>query len=39
MKYATEKDSDAMIDIASFVKTGSGMQKLMSYRQTHSHTG
>jgi hypothetical protein len=29
MKYAAEMDSDAMIYIPSFMKIGSGIQKLM----------
>jgi hypothetical protein len=28
MKYAVEMDSDGMIYIPSFIKTGSGIQKL-----------
>jgi hypothetical protein len=29
MKYTIEMDSDAKIDIPSFIKIGSGIQKLM----------
>jgi hypothetical protein len=29
MKYAVEMDSDAMIYVPSFIKTGSGIQTLM----------
>jgi hypothetical protein len=29
MKYAVEMDSDAMLYMPSFIKTGSGTQKLM----------
>jgi hypothetical protein len=32
MKYAVEMDSGAMIYIPSFIKTGSGVQKLVGYR-------
>jgi hypothetical protein len=36
MKYAVEMGSDAMIYIPSFIKTGSGIQKLMGENsQTH----
>jgi hypothetical protein len=34
MKYASEIDSGAMILIPSFIKTGSGIQKLIE-RHTH----
>jgi hypothetical protein len=35
MKYATEMGSAAMIYISSFIKTGSGIQKLTGgYRHT-----
>jgi hypothetical protein len=30
MKYAVETDSDAMIHTPSFIKIGSGIQKLIS---------
>jgi hypothetical protein len=41
MKYATEMGSGAVIYIPSFIKIGSGIQKLMGgiiHRQTHRHT-
>jgi hypothetical protein len=37
MKYATEMGSGAMIYIPSFIKIGSGIQKLMD-RGIHRHT-
>jgi hypothetical protein len=41
MKYATEMGSGAMIYIPSFIKIGSGIQKLMGegYSQTHRRHG
>jgi hypothetical protein len=36
MKYAVEMGSDAMIYILSFIKIGSGVQKLI--RGIHRHT-
>jgi hypothetical protein len=36
MKYAVEMDSGAMIYIPSFMKFGSGIQKVM--RSIHRHT-
>jgi hypothetical protein len=36
MKYAAERGSGAMIYIPSFVKIGSGIQKLIVGTQTHS---
>jgi hypothetical protein len=41
MKYAFEMGSDAMIFIPSFIKTGSGVQKLMGgiHIQTHRQHG
>jgi hypothetical protein len=39
MKYAVDMGSGAMIYIPSFIKSGSGIQKLIrGYSQTHSHT-
>jgi hypothetical protein len=35
MKYAVEMDSGAMMCIPSFVKIGSGIQKMMGDTQTH----
>jgi hypothetical protein len=37
MKYAVEMGSGAMIYIPSFIKTGSGIQKLIA-RDTQTHT-
>jgi hypothetical protein len=34
MEYVVEMGSDAMIDIPDFIKTGSGIQKLMYSTQT-----
>jgi hypothetical protein len=40
MKYATQMRSDAMIHIPSFIKTGSGIRKLMEGgAQTQRHQG
>jgi hypothetical protein len=40
MKYVTEMGSGAMIDIPSFMKIGSGFQKLMEGgTQTHRQQG
>jgi hypothetical protein len=36
MKYAVEMGSDAMVYIPNFIKTGSGIQKLV--RGIHRHT-
>jgi hypothetical protein len=38
MKYAVEMGSGAMIYIPSFVKIGSGIQKLMGGGMEHRHT-
>jgi hypothetical protein len=40
MKYAVEMGSDAMMCIPSFIKTGSGIQKVIGGRgsQAHNHT-
>jgi hypothetical protein len=38
MKYAVQKSSGAMIYIPSFIKTVSGIQKLMGGRGIHRHT-
>jgi hypothetical protein len=38
MKYAAEMGSDAVIYISSFMKTGSGIQKLMEWGGIHRHT-
>jgi hypothetical protein len=37
MKYVVGMSSGAMIYIPSFIKTGSGIQKLMGEGETHSH--
>jgi hypothetical protein len=40
MKYTTEMGSDAMIYIPSFIKIGSGIQKLLGRdSQTHRQHG
>jgi hypothetical protein len=39
MKYAVEMGSGAMICIPSFIKTGSGIQKLMGVGFTDTQTG
>jgi hypothetical protein len=39
VKYAVEMGSGAMIYILSFIKIGSGIQKLMGDTQTHRHHG
>jgi hypothetical protein len=39
MKYAAEMDSGAMIYIASFIKTGSGIQKLIGRIHRHIAAG
>jgi hypothetical protein len=39
MKYAAEMGSGAMIYIPSFIKSGSGIQKLMGGGGRHRHTG
>jgi hypothetical protein len=36
MKYAVETGSSAMVHVSSFIKTGSGIQKLI--RGLHRHT-
>jgi hypothetical protein len=36
MKYAVEMGSDVMIYIPSFIKIGSGIQKLMGARDIHA---
>jgi hypothetical protein len=38
MKYAIEMGSDAMIHIPSFIKIGSGVQKLIGEILRHTHT-
>jgi high-affinity Fe2+/Pb2+ permease len=38
MKYAFEMGSRAMIYIPSFIKTGSGIQKLIRVVVIHRHT-
>jgi hypothetical protein len=38
MKYAAEMDSDAMIYIPSFIKIGSGIQKLIQGWVVHRQT-
>jgi hypothetical protein len=39
MKYAVEMGSGAVIYTPSFIKIGSGIQKLMGvYTDTHTHT-
>jgi hypothetical protein len=38
MKYAVEMDSDDMIYIPSFIKIGSGIQKLMGGDPTDTHS-
>jgi hypothetical protein len=35
MKYVAEMGSGAMIDISSFINTGSGIQKLIGGRHRH----
>jgi hypothetical protein len=37
MKYAVEKGSGAMTHIPNFIKTGSGIQKLMAGGGFHKH--
>jgi hypothetical protein len=37
MKYAVEMGSGAMIYILSFIKIGSGIQKLMGGRDSQTH--
>jgi hypothetical protein len=40
MKYVVEMNSGVMIYIPSFIKTGSGIEKLLrSGAQTHRHHG
>jgi hypothetical protein len=39
MKYAVEMDSDVMIHIPSFIKTGSGIQTLMGLMGIHRQPG
>jgi hypothetical protein len=36
MKYAVERGSGAMMYIPSFIKIGSGIQKLMGYTSTQT---
>jgi hypothetical protein len=38
MKYESEMGSGVMICISSFIKTGSGIQKLTGEGQVHRHT-
>jgi hypothetical protein len=37
MKHAVEVVSDAMIYVPSFIKTGSGIQKLMGEENSQTH--
>jgi hypothetical protein len=37
MKYATEMGSNAMMYVPNYIKTGSGIQKLVGGIQTYSH--
>jgi hypothetical protein len=39
MKYVTEMGSVAMINIPSFIKIGSGIQKLIGGGNTHKQDG
>jgi hypothetical protein len=38
MKYAVKMGSNAMIYMQSFIKIGSGIQKLMGVGEIHRHT-